>query len=113
TYAIDPYKIAIVGDCNGGPLAIDLAGANQDIFSQLVTISGWFWAGQARYIEPPRSGHPMDILIEDDFRSRRTSAMLEDVTTLRQAGHRVTMSLQLRRHGYQRENFDYVGRWLH
>jgi hypothetical protein len=108
-FAIDPDKIALVGRCAGGPPAIAWGGANLDVFSRIVAISGSGWIDTTDM--DLRYKKKTEYLIDGgilDFQK----GIFVDVKRLRQTGFYVKHILSIRNHNHQAEDYDFVGHLL-
>jgi hypothetical protein len=108
-FAIDPDKIALIGRCATGDLALKYGGANLDVFSRIADISGGGWPDTSdvnpkhRTTEYIISGAVADEEHKWDFINEQI---------LRRAGFRVKHVLNMRNHNHQAEDYDFVGRWF-
>ncbi len=105
TYAIDPAKIALIGRCAGGPPAVALGGANMDIFSRILPISG---PPRTARVQAP-NGTTEFFLDAGLWESKGNFRVARE---LREAGHRVKLIVGLRGHDENIDDYDFVGRWL-
>ncbi len=105
-FAIDPNRIALMGTCGTGPVALRIGGDNLDLFSRVIVLSAA--APSTATVDSPQS--TTEFLLDDGY--PEASATFVVAQELRHRGHRVTHAVGFRRHGNQVENFDFVARWL-
>ena len=106
TFAVDPDKIAVMGNCHSGPPALFLGGLNLDVFSRVIAFSG--------STLPPAGMDPRntttEFLIGSGF--HESGSDFTAVEAWRRAGHPVTHLLSIKAHGNNRNEYDFMGRWL-
>ncbi len=106
-FAIDPGKIALLGHCAGVQAVMSVAAKNLDVFSRIVLLSG-LHAVAAPNVDPPNG--TAEFYLGQGILER--NGIYPTAMDLKRAGHKVTMSLDVRGHEWQLEEFDMVGRWL-
>jgi hypothetical protein len=106
-FAIDPDKIVMTGRCATGPIALFWGGANLDVFSRIVDISGGGWADTSD-VDPRHK--KSEYLYDGGIREARYDFV--NAQAHRRAGFHVKQILSIRDHDHQAEDYDFVGRLL-
>lgn len=104
-FAIEPDKIAIIGQCGTAGPAQRIGGRNLDVFSRVVFLSGVPYPVD---VDPP-NGRSEFFGSAGLWESHATFLAAQ---ALRQQGHRVTLAFGFHNHGHNWETYDAVGRWL-
>jgi hypothetical protein len=108
-FAIDPDKIALIGRCSTGPLALKWGGANLDVFSRIAAISG---TGVPDTSDVNPQHRSTEYLISDGLMEAGVGDDIVLQQQLRRAGFHVKHVLNMRSHAHQAEDYDFVGRWF-
>lgn len=106
-FAVDPDKIAILGQCADFSTVIARAAKNLEVFSRVIVLSG-VPAHAAPTVDPPNNR--TEFYVEDAIVGNHNG--VRTVRELRRAGHRVKHVYAVRDHGTTPDVLDDVGRWL-
>jgi phospholipase/carboxylesterase len=113
-YAIDPTRIALAGESNGGSMTLAVGLMNGDLFSRLMALSPSL-STVRYYSELPGNGRP-PIFIGHNEDEAKTGELAYDaskvVPLLRHKGYGVTYIIDSSGHGASRERSKVGFRWL-
>ena len=111
-FAVDPDKIALVGDCRTGQDALIIGGGDLNVFSRIVVISGGGFP--TSLVDPPAAQKPTEFFFTAGIlEAWAYGDHLAAARVLRRAGHPVKVVLGFRGHGPQVEVFESMWQWLH
>jgi hypothetical protein len=115
-FAIDPDRIAVVGNSNGGGYALGQGSANPDIFSRVGGMSPS--SGLSSELADPRHNRNQQFFMSTGILEKGgldgwfSGPFSVEAEIARKAGYLVKQALIMRSHQYNAGELDLFGRWL-
>ncbi len=104
TFAIDPDKIAMIGRCATGNVALGFGNMNMDVFSRIGSFTADAGDPPVRSPEQTTEYYLSTAITEN--------AGYDGAQQLQRKGYRVKHVTNFRKHEHQVEDYDFMGRWL-